>query len=396
MSDQDLSLQKPGWVMKRFAVLLGALLITPSAGMANASTALLLGGKGIYAELSDEQMVNAFGGYFAEYDRRVNVPFPGKEFYSSVKVGTENLYSAVYDPQYAGPKTIGGVSEGAPAVMEVLRRLEADRANTTDGKEPPPPSELNVAIYGSPSDHWTGKLAGLPVPVTPYNIIIVSAEYDGIADFPDNPWNMLAVSNAIMGAAILHVKQSEFDIRNLDTYYTVETNEAGGTTTTILIPTEVLPILQPMVAFKFDPDFVAKLDAKLRPKIDRAYDRPEMEYGIPDTLTGPPGPKPTVARVESVVADEEPAAEPGSATMKRSATSWKESAAERREERKRLRAEARAEKQAAKDDSAENKSVTRPDKSDQKNDTKDDDGSTTKPSGKPERTAATSSAGADE
>ena len=99
--------------MKRFAVLLGALLIAPSAGVANASTALLLGGKGIYAELSDEQMENAFGGYFAEYDRRVNVPFPGKEFYSSVKVGTENLYNAVYDPQYAGPKTIGGVSEGA-------------------------------------------------------------------------------------------------------------------------------------------------------------------------------------------------------------------------------------------------------------------------------------------
>ncbi|MBX7452202.1 PE-PPE domain-containing protein [Mycolicibacterium sp. 3033] len=382
--------------MKRFAVLLGALLITPSAGMANASTALLLGGKGIYAELSDEQMENAFGGYFAEYDRRVNVPFPGKEFYSSVKVGTENLYNAVYDPQYAGPKTIGGVSEGAPAVMEVLRRLEADRANTTDGKEPPPPSELNVAIYGSPSDHWTGKLAGLPVPVTPYNIIIVSAEYDGIADFPDNPWNMLAVSNAIMGAAILHVTQSEFDIRNKETYYTVETNVAGGTTTTILIPTEVLPILQPMVAFKFDPDFVAKLDAKLRPKIDKAYDRPEMEYGIPDTLTGPPGPKPTVARVEAAVAEDEQDAEPASATMKRSATSWKESAAERREERKRLRAGARAEKQAEEDDSAENKSVTRPGNSDEKNDAKDDDRSTTKPAVKTDRAAATSSVGADE
>ncbi|MHA0285661.1 PE-PPE domain-containing protein [Mycobacterium sp. C3-094] len=382
--------------MKRFAVLLGALLITPSAGMANASTALLLGGKGIYAELSDEQMENAFGGYFAEYDRRVNVPFPGKEFYSSVKVGTENLYHAVYDPQYAGPKTIGGVSEGAPAVMEVLRRLEADRANTTDGKEPPPPSELNVAIYGSPSDHWTGKLAGLPVPVTPYNIIIVSAEYDGIADFPDNPWNMLAVSNAIMGAAILHVTQSEFDIRNKETYYTVETNEAGGTTTTILIPTEVLPILQPMVAFKFDPDFVAKLDAKLRPKIDKAYDRPEMEYGIPDTLTGPPGPKPTVARVEAAVADDESDPEPASTATQRSATSWKDAAAERREERKRLRAEARAEKQAAKEVSAENESVTRPGESVEKNDAKDDDGGTQKRVERPERAAATSSAGATE
>ncbi|TRW86175.1 PE-PPE domain-containing protein [Mycolicibacterium sp. 018/SC-01/001] len=378
--------------MKRFAVLLGALVIAPSAmGVANASTALLLGGKGIYAELSEEQMVNAFGGYFADYDRRVNVPFPGKEFYSSVKVGTENLYNAVYDPQYAGPKTIGGVSEGAPAVMEVLRRLEADRLNTADGKEPPPPSELNVAIYGSPSDHWTGKLAGLPVPVTPYNIIIVTAQYDGIADFPDNPWNMLAVSNAIMGAAILHVKQSEFDIRNKDTYYTVQKNEAGGTTTTILIPTEVLPILQPMVAFHFDPDFVAKLDAKLRPKIDKAYHRPEMEYGIPDTLTGPPGPAPTV---EPPPEQEQKSIETKATALstERSTTSWKDAAAERRAERKRLRDEARAEKQAAKDDSDDAKSVTAPPKSDEKTETKDDDRGTTERADKPEHAAATSSA----
>ncbi len=380
--------------MKRIAVLLGALIIAPSAGVANASTALLLGGKGIYAELSDEQMENAFGGYFATYDRRVNVPFPGKEFYSSVKIGTENLYNAVYDPQYAGPKTIGGVSEGAPAVMEVLRRLEADRANTTDGKEPPPPSELNVAIYGSPSDHWMGKLANLPMPVTPYNIIIVTAQYDGIADFPDNPWNMLAVSNAIMGAAMLHVTQSEFDIRNKDTYYTVETNATGGTTTTILIPTEVLPILQPMVAFKFDPDFVAKLDAKLRPKIEKAYNRPEMEYGIPDTLTGPPGPKPTV---EPSPEPEQTETKVTSLSTQRSTTSWKDAAAERREERKRLREEARAEKLAAKEDSADNKTVIRPAESDKKDSaTEGDDRGTTDRAEKPEPAAATSSARADE
>ncbi|MEH3140738.1 MAG: PE-PPE domain-containing protein [Mycobacterium kyogaense] len=359
--------------------------------MANASTALLLGGKGIYAELSEEQMANAFGGYFSTYDRRVNVPFPGKEFYSSVKVGTENLYNAVYDPQYAGPKTIGGVSEGAPAVMEVLRRLEADRENTTDGKEPPPPSELNVAIYGSPSDHWMGKLANLPVPVTPYNIIIVTAQYDGIADFPDNPWNMLAVSNAIMGAAILHVKQSEFDIRNNKTYYTVETNEAGGTTTTILIPTEVLPILQPMVAFNFDPDFVAALDAKLRPKIDKAYKRTPMEYGIPDTLNGPPGETPTVTPPEAALAPEPKIESTAKVTEKSSVTSWKETAAERREERKRLRAEARAEKQAASGASDDTPSVTPPRESEDKDTTSKDD---TKTADKPEHAAATSSASA--
>ena len=337
--------------MYRLVVLLGALVIALSMGVANASTALLLGGKGVYAKLTEQQMAEAFGGYFADYDRRVNVPFPGKELYSSVAKGADNLYAAVYDPAYAGPKTIGGVSEGAPSVMEVLRRLEADRATTTDGKEPPPPSELNVAIYGAPSKRFLGKLADLPTPVTPYDVLIVKAEYDGLADFPDNAWNMLAVTNAVMGAMTLHVKNSNFDIRNNPTEYTIDVNEAGGTTTTILIPAEVLPILAPMVAFHFDPKFVAALDSKLRPKIDAAYNRPPMEYGIPPTLTGPPAPKPTTTTlaVESAAKPEDDAPAP-TRSVKR-ASSWKDAATRRQERIEKLRDTIEAKKSARKDDS---------------------------------------------
>ncbi len=337
--------------MYRLVVLLGALIVALSTGVANASTALLLGGKGAYAVLTEQQMAEAFGGYFAGYDKRVNVPFPGKELYSSVAKGADNLYAAVYDPAYAGPKTIGGVSEGAPSVMEVLRRLEADRADTTDGKEPPPPSELNVAIYGSPSKRFLGKLADLPTPVTPYDVLIVRAEYDGLADFPDNAWNMLAVTNAVMGAMTLHVKNSNFDIRNNPTEYTIDVNAAGGTTTTILIPTEVLPILAPMVAFHFDPTFVAALDSKLRPKIDKAYNRPPMEYGIPPTLTGPPAPKPTTMILAAETATEpQSAPAPTTRSLKR-ATSSKDAATRRQERLDRLQDKIDAKKSARKDDS---------------------------------------------
>ncbi|BBX66562.1 hypothetical protein MPSYJ_00230 [Mycolicibacterium psychrotolerans] len=339
-----------GWDMYRLVILLGALIVALSSGVANASTALLLGGKGVYATLTEQQMAEAFGGYFATYDRRVNVPFPGKELYSSVAKGADNLYAAVYDPAYAGPKTIGGVSEGAPSVMEVLRRLEADRANTTDGKEPPPPSELNVAIYGSPSKRFLGKLAELPTPVTPYDILIVRAEYDGLSDFPDNGWNMLAVTNAVMGAMTLHVKNSNFDIRNNPTEYTIDVNEAGGTTTTILIPADVLPILAPMVAFHFDPKFVAALDSKLRPIIDSAYNRPPMETGIPPTLTGPPAPKPTTATLAVESATEPDSAPAPTRSLKR-ATSWKDAIDRRQERIQRLRDDIDAKKTAHKDDS---------------------------------------------
>ncbi|RZT18356.1 PE-PPE domain-containing protein [Mycobacterium sp. BK558] len=335
--------------MYRLAVLLGALTVALSSGVANASTALLLGGKGRYAILSEQLMSEAFGGYFAGYDRRVNVAFPGKELYSSVAKGADNLYAAVYDPAYAGPKTIGGVSEGAPSVMEVLRRLEADRANTTDGKEPPPPSELNVAIYGSPSKRFLGKLADLPTPVTAYDVLIVRAEYDGLADFPDNAWNMLAVANAVMGAMTLHVKQSKFDIRNKTTEYTIDVNDAGGTTTTILIPADVLPLLAPMVAFHFDPKFVAALDSKLRPIIDSAYNRPPMETGIPPNLTGPPAPKPTTTTLVAESATKPEDASTPTRSTKRVA-SWKDAVTRRQESIERLREAVEARKSARKDD----------------------------------------------
>jgi 3'-(hydroxy)phthioceranyl-2'-palmitoyl(stearoyl)-2-O-sulfo-trehalose (hydroxy)phthioceranyltransferase len=86
------------------------------------------------------------------------------------------------------------------------------------------------------------------------------------------------------------VQQSNFDIRNLPTYYTVDTNAAGGTTTDILIPTAVLPILGPLVVLHFNQKFIANLDGMLRPIIDAAYDRPDMDYGIPPTIKDKPVP----------------------------------------------------------------------------------------------------------
>jgi len=118
----------------------------------NGVTALLVGGQGSYAVLTEEQMLTAFGGYFAPYDQRISVPFPGDaEFDISIPVGAANLYDAVYAQPAGTVMTIGGVSKGAPSVIYALKHLEADRENTTDGLTPPDPDHMNVIIYGSPS-----------------------------------------------------------------------------------------------------------------------------------------------------------------------------------------------------------------------------------------------------
>ena len=277
--------------MKRLFIFLGIMVlgVTPAIadGATNGATALLVGGKGGYAELTDEQMITAFGGYFADYDARVSIPFPGTDFETAIQVGTENLYAAVYATP--GPKTIGGVSQGAPAIPLVLLRLMADMNDPASEHHPGiPPDELNVAVYGFPDRKF---FIGIPYPTfpeTPYDVVIVFAEYDGIADYPDRPFSLLAKLNAVRGADLLHVDSAFYDIRNFPTNYIIVTNSLGGTTTIIMIPTPVLPLLMPMLDAGADPERVARLDKLLRPIIDLAYRRPDWQVGIPDTLTGPP------------------------------------------------------------------------------------------------------------
>jgi len=265
------------------AVAVGSALTLGPIGSAfatNGVTALLVGGQGSYAVLTEDQMATAFGGYFAPYDQRISVPFPGDaDFSVSIPEGATNLYNAVYAHQAMSgtPITIGGVSKGAPSVIEALKRLETDRENTTDGTEPPPPDMMNVMIYGAPSRIYYGGVRYRPdLPVTPYDVVMVSAEYDGVADMPDNKFNILAVLNAVQGGDMLHVDAAfNTDFANDPMHYKVETNGDGGTVTTIIIPytSPVLPLLMPMLEAGADPARVAKLSAALKPIIDSAYKR---------------------------------------------------------------------------------------------------------------------------
>ncbi|MGE2737834.1 PE-PPE domain-containing protein [Mycolicibacterium vaccae] len=291
---------------------MGTVAIGVAPGIADATTtALLVGGKGDYAELSDADMARAMGGYFAEYDKRVSVPFPGSDdFAYSIEVGEQNLYEMVYSTE--GFKTIGGVSEGAPSVIKVLRRLVED-AKPGSGKTPPPPSELNVAIYGAPSRALYGTVPYPELVASPYNVILVSAEYDGIADFPDNPFNLLAVVNAAMGAQQLHVDRAFYDILREPTKYNITPGLDGATVTRILIPTELLPLLVPMSEAGVNPEFVKFLDRVMRPMIDSAYRRPKWTVGIPPTvtpITGPVSEPRSAERVSTPVPDPVPLANP--------------------------------------------------------------------------------------
>ena len=95
----------------------------------------------------------------------------------------------------------------------------------------------------------------------------MAAEYDGFADFPDRPWNVLAVANAIAGEILTHVPSmfttlSTVPAKNV----TVTTNALGGVTTRYFVPAAHLPLVQLFPALKSQ-------EASLRKTVDSGYVR---------------------------------------------------------------------------------------------------------------------------
>jgi len=100
---------------------------------------------------------------------------------------------------------------------------------------------------------------------TPLTTVDVAHQYDPIADFPTNPLRLLADLNSLLGFAYEHpeghsgteVLQGQYQD---STYY--------------LIPTDTLPLLQPLNFIPFiGPLLATTLDPPLRVLVETAYDR---------------------------------------------------------------------------------------------------------------------------
>jgi hypothetical protein len=140
---------------------------------------------------------------------------------------------------------------------------------------------------------------------SPYDTIVVVGEYDGWADFPNRPWNLLADLNAVAGMAYVHSNSS---LSNPDGVppqnITVTTNPTGATTTTYLVPTPTLPLLQPLVQLGVPAPVVSLLNTALKPAVDAGYSRTDAPTGVHAPYLQPtnglpklvmPIPKPTTA-----------------------------------------------------------------------------------------------------
>lgn len=165
----------------------------------------------------------------------------------------------------------------------VASRFAVQLANSSD---PPSTDDLRVVLIAPPEagilKHFTAgtfipilNYRASRVPESPYPTTIVIGEYDGWADPPDRPWNLVSLLNAALGTAFVHDKTTALsdpaDVppENIK----IERNSLGATVTTYLVPTENLPLTQLGRMVGVPDEVVDKVDEVLRPMIDAGYRR---------------------------------------------------------------------------------------------------------------------------
>jgi hypothetical protein len=237
---------------------------------------------------------------------------------NSVAAGVTSLLNLVNITYAAGERLIvWGISQGSLVIDQTQTLLTASHGA-------PPPDAITFVRVADPAAALTGVLNHLPEQFlstllhyptsartapsdSQYDTVVVTNEYDGFADFPDRPGNLLAVANAVMGLFYRHGQTSTATLTEVPAHdISTTVNALGATTTTYLIPCEFLPLTQPLIELGVSPDAVDKLNARLRPVIDSAYSRNDSPTSLPAPATADPvtaGSRRTANRTTVTVAD---------------------------------------------------------------------------------------------
>lgn len=171
----------------------------------------------------------------------------------------------------AGDKKIVYAFSGGARVASVWLQDHADDADAPDA------DDLTLVLmgnggrkYGGVNGWWYGDTLLTPTD-TQYSVIDVAREYDPIADFPDDPFNLVALANALAAFYYVHLDYSNVDLDDGGNYVWTE-----GNTTYVFVPTENLPLLQGLRDLGLD-SLADEWEDPLRDIIDQAYDRDYLE-----------------------------------------------------------------------------------------------------------------------
>ncbi len=177
----------------------------------------MIGGLG-WEDVPDDVMRSVMGGRFADVNKYgvTDVSWPGSlepSLNDSIVAGVQSMDQGISDlqTQHPGEKIIvGGASAGTFVVNEEMALLAQRIA---DGKPVPSKDQLSFIVLGDANRSMVKGFIGStlplvnytvkPIPVTPYDVTVVTGEYDGMGNWPDRWWNLLADFNALAGTSLL-------------------------------------------------------------------------------------------------------------------------------------------------------------------------------------------------
>jgi len=187
-------------------------------------------------------------------------PNPYLTFAESVARGVDILHAALAPQLDGSDVTVFGYSQSATISSQVMTDLLTASPGLPAGFDP---DNLHFVLIGDPNNPLGGVLTrfpaypvlgdqpvhlpflGIPLSIGPtptsgFDTDIYTGEYDGLANFPQDPTNLPAVLNALIGTATVHFSYLDFD--NL-----ADAHDLGriGDTDFYLIPQQ-LPILWPL------------------------------------------------------------------------------------------------------------------------------------------------------
>ena len=267
-----------------------------------ATTVLMMGGTGtplapttpVENQTYMDTMLNGFfvqDGYTRQAVHTPEEFWPSQldhlTFDQSVAQGVVDIDEAIKSADYSdGNKVIVfGYSQSA-------RIVAIEKQNLASDLSAPDPSQLEFVVIGSTNNPDGGiltRLPGLVIPVLgitfepamPNDDYVTTSyirEFDAVADMPDNPFNLLALGNALVGGLVVHGDYRVVDPDDPndpdDTYspYTTLPTTPGSKSVYILVHTERLPILMIFNGIVPEP-ILAGLDPILRWGVNLAYDR---------------------------------------------------------------------------------------------------------------------------
>jgi hypothetical protein len=215
-------------------------------------------------------------------------PFAGFDtlvYEQSTSEGTADLNQGITQALASGPVTVFGYSSSASVATQELINLDNLPADQQIN-----PSDLSFVLVEDLNNPDGGIFERIPwlydnqpaTPAdTPFDVQIDTVEYDGAADFPQYYGDGLADLNAIMGYTDLHT----FLTSAASTFNPAELADAvqepvsadyyadGGTTEYYLIPTQDLPVLDPLRYLPGGNILADMLQPDMRVIIDLGYDR---------------------------------------------------------------------------------------------------------------------------